>query len=425
MYEGLKGKKLLIVGADVNDMEIIRTAQSMGVFTIASDWCTDYTKSPAKRLADAAWDINYRDVDAMVTRCVAEHVDGVMAGYSETRVLLAAEICRKLNLPFYASEDIVRLTRDKRSFKHYCEKYGVPVPKEYCKTGTFTEDDYNRIKYPVIVKPADYGGHFGITVCRNSAQLKSAVEKALACSENKTVVIEEYVEGLEMCSIYNMSDGDVALALVNDKYQVVLDGRTTILCNTTVNPSKHVKKYMDTVDPYIRDFLRGIGAKNGIAFFQMIASENGIRVFEMGYRLNGGNDQHIIEKYNNINHLKMLISYSLTGCMGDDINKNNPIFPEFLGVYLAYVHGGTVGRMECASKVGENGVIAITQKIFPGTTVTDNETTQQEGYVVKFCADSIDEVAKRMKIIADGIVVEDIEGNNLLFDRFDTRRLYE
>jgi len=30
MYEELKGKKLLIIGADVNDMEIVRTAQAKG-----------------------------------------------------------------------------------------------------------------------------------------------------------------------------------------------------------------------------------------------------------------------------------------------------------------------------------------------------------------------------------------------------------
>ena len=425
MYENLKGKKLLIIGADVNDIEIIKTAQSMGIYTIATDWSTDYSKSPAKRFADEAWDMNYRDTDALAERCVKEKVDGVMAGYSETRVLLAAKLCAQLKKPFYATERLVELTRDKRSFKRLCEEHHVPIPREYCADGTWNEEDKKNLQFPVIIKPADYGGRFGITICENANQLDTAIEKALSCSENKTVVVEEYVSGIEMCSIYNMSEGEIALALVNDKYQVVEDGKTTVLCHATVAPSKHVKEYLETVDPYIQDFLRGIGAKNGIAFFQMIAGEQGIKVFEMGYRLNGGNDQHTIDKYNHVNHMKMLISYSLTGSMGDDIHKNNPDFGEYVAVCLSYVHGGTVGKVEHRARAGENDIIAVTQKVFPGSVLTDNYSTQQEGLVIKFRAGSIEEVAKKMDWIQDGNVVENVNGRNMLFDRFDSTRLFE
>ena len=361
----------------------------------------------------------------LAKKCLEENVDGIMAGYSETRVLLAAQLCKRLGKPFYATERLVEITRDKRSFKKLCAEYHVPIPKEYCTNGTWEIEDLEKLQFPVIVKPADYGGHFGITICEDASQLDAAIEKALSCSENKTVVVEEYITGIEMCSIYNMSDGDIELALVNDKYQVQENGKTTILCHATVTPSKHVKEYMETVDPYIRDFLRGIEAKNGIAFFQMIAGEQGIRVFEMGYRLNGGNDQHTIEKYNHVNHMKMLISYSLTGSMGDDIHKNNPDFGEYVAVCLSYVHGGTVGKVEHRAKAGENDIIAVTQKVFPGNVLVDNYSTQQEGLVIKFRADSMEDVALKMDWIQDGNTIESIDGKDLLFERFDTKRLFE
>ena len=43
---------------------------------------------------------------------------------------------------------------------------------------------------------------------------------------------------------------------------------------------------------------------------------------------------------------KMMISYSLTGKMGDDIRKNNPCFNEIISTFLFYVHGGTVGEID-------------------------------------------------------------------------------
>lgn len=424
MYENLAGKKLLIIGADNNDSEIVRTAQSMGVYTIAVDWSTDRSKSPAKLLADEAWDLNYRDIDALVEKCLAEHVDGVMAGYSETRVLLAARLSKRLGKPFYATEELVEITRDKRSFKSLCAKYCVPIPKEYCADGTWRAEELERLRFPVIVKPSDYGGRFGITICEDASQLDQAIQDALRCSECKKVVVEEFVFGPEMAAIYNLSDGEIALAFVSDKYQLLSGEKSTTLCHATVTPSSHLQQYMETVDPYVRDFLKGIGAKNGVAFFQMIAGEQGIRVFEMGYRLNGENDQHFIEKHNHINHMKMLISYSLTGKMGDDISKNNPAFATYNAACLAYIHAGTVSEVECAATPGADGVIAVTQKAFPGSVIVENFSTQQEALVVKLCADTREELAARIDRVQDGIRIVDTNGANMLFDRFDTRRIF-
>ena len=425
MFENLKGKKLLVIGADTNDREIVRTAQALGISTIVVDWNTDHSKSPAKLIADEAWDMDYRDVFSLAERCKKEHVDGVMAGYSETRVLLAAQLSKLLGTPFYANEEIVRITRDKRSFKELCNKYKVPVPREFCANGKLSPQDLERIEYPAIVKPADYGGHVGITVCYQPSELEAAVEKALASSENKTVVIEEYITGIEMSSIYHISNGDVALALVNDKYQLIENGKSTILCNATINPSKHIAEYVEKVDPYIKDFLHGIHAQNGIAFFQMVVGEKGIRVFEMGYRLNGGNDQHTLEKFNGINHMKMLISYSLTGSMGDDISKNNPYLKQYVMAYLAYVRGGCVKKISCQAKPGEDGDFAVTQRIFPGNVIKNNYTTQQEGLVIKIMGDTLEELEAKLKKVEDGIVIEGENGEDLYWGKFDTKRMFE
>ncbi len=425
MYENLKGKKLLIIGADMNDIEIVKAAQSMGVYVIAMDWSADHKKSPAKLVSDEAWDMNYRDTERVAEKCIAEHVDGVMAGYSEMRVLLAAKIAERIQKPFYATEEIMEMTRDKRKFKKLCVKHGVPVPKEYSVTGKPEEDDFSDITYPVIVKPTDYGGRIGITVCANRDELDHAVEKALSVSESKTVVVEEYITGTEMCAIYNLSDGVIELALLNDKYQVINDGKRTVLCNATIVPSQHLSQFKETVDGSIKSLLRGIGAKNGMAFFQMIVGATGIKVFEMGYRLNGGNDFHIIDQFNHINHMKMLISYSLTGNMGDDIKKNNPEFSKIIVTFLFYVHGGTVGKVEYSGLKDISEIFAITQKVFPGTIVVEDGTTRQEALVIKMHGNTMEEIVALIHKAQRCVSINDENGNNMLFESFDANRLLE
>ena len=61
MYEALKGKKLLIIGSDSGNINIVNAAREMGVYTIAADGISDWSRAPAKRAADEGWDIDYSD----------------------------------------------------------------------------------------------------------------------------------------------------------------------------------------------------------------------------------------------------------------------------------------------------------------------------------------------------------------------------
>lgn len=424
MYEDVSGKKLLVIGGDVNDINIINTAHEMGVYVISTDRNTDYTKSPGKAIADEAWDIDYGDVEAVAKKCREENVDGVMAAYSEFRVLSAAKVSELIGKPFYATAEQIEITRSKRTFKDLCTKFGVPIAKDYCYSYPITEAEKDAISYPVIVKPTDYAGCKGISVCYDRAQLEEAIDLAVSLSASKTIIIEEYLYGTELMAIYTIVDGKATLSILNEKYISQDHERISGLCDIVLTPSKYQDMYMRTTDEKMKTFLRGIEAKNGVAFFQFIANDNGIKAFEMGYRVNGNNDYHVIEKYNDINYMKMLISYSLTGSMGDDNSKDNPIFGEYLCSLLTYVHAGTVGKVDYEAVKGKSGIGDIYTWTKPGKVIVEDGSTQQRGITVKMSAGTLEEIAELIKYVYANISIEDSNGNNMLFKPFDTKRLF-
>lgn len=423
MYEDVKGKKLLIIGSDSGNVHIIDLARSMGVYTIAVDWEKDRSKCPAKLAADEAWDMSYRDIDALAQRCEEENVDGVLAGYAEYRVLCAAKLAEKLGKPFYVTPEQVEITRNKRNFKKLCKQYGVPVPYEYCTSGIITDVEKEQVKYPVIVKPSDYGGRIGISVCFNRAELDAAADYALKYSESKSIVVEEYVKGTELAAIYTISDGNISLSLINDKYLSNEGHKYDALCEVAITPSKYYEMYMATTDEKIRSFLEGIGIKNGVAFFQMIANDEKISVFEMGLRLNGGNDWKSIYAYNGVNYCEMLIRHSLVGKMGGDLNKDNPCFKNSLCTFVVYTHGGEVGEIQYKQLLGRKEIIDFHPYIYVGRVVPDNGTTQQKAFSIKIKAEDVNGVIDTIRYIQDGLVVNDVNGNNMLFKNFDANRL--
>lgn len=423
MYEHLKGKKLLIIGSDAGNINIINAAREMGIYTIAVDGITDRKNAPAKNVADEAWDINYSYTDEIVEMCREQGVDGVFAGYSEFRVLAACRIANKLGTPFYANEAQINLTRNKRTFKDECLKYGIPVPKDYCFSYPMSEEDKALIEYPVIVKPADYAGRKGITVCNTRDELDAAIEYAASKSQSSCVIIEDYLDGIEFSSVYTLSGGKVSLSCVNEKYITDDQEKKTGLCEFLISPAKSYGRYIEELDGKMREFIKGIDAKEGVVFFQGMVTSKKIYVFEMGYRLNGNNDYFTIEKFNNINYMKMMIAYSLCGDMCDDISKDNPVYNKYSCSFLLYAHEGTISEFEYEKIYEHSAVTDVDIDAWVGKHIAEDGSTAQKVMRIKLFADTLDEVIDTVDFIQKNVTVKDENGKNMLFMPFDARLL--
>lgn len=421
--ERLDGKKILIVSSDSSDISLVEAAKALGAYVICCDRYTDYRISPAKALADESWDMDYSDVDAVAEQCRKEGVNGVIAGYSEERVLAACRISNKIGTPFYATEEQINLTRNKREFKELCKRNGVRVPRDYYADVLLQRKKSSNVHFPVIVKPADNGGRKGITICRSMDELETAIQIALDNSKTEDVVIEDYIEGIELCAVYTIVSGEISLSCLNDKYISKENEDAAKLCAFVITPSRYYDKYLSEVDEKIKAILRDIGAQNGVANFQFIANEEGIWAFEMGYRINGNDDFKVIRKYNGIDFSKMLITHSLTGNMGDTIDKDNPNFPEYCATLVLYLRGGIIGRIDYSDLENMEGVDDISINRCVGNKIIANGTNGQKAGMIKFSATSIKDIISMIANIKNSLKVEDIEGKNMIMTMFDERRL--
>lgn len=63
MMDDFKDKCLLVIGGTDNEVTLVQRAQALGAYVIVTDYNKDWSKSPAKKVADEAWDISYSDLD--------------------------------------------------------------------------------------------------------------------------------------------------------------------------------------------------------------------------------------------------------------------------------------------------------------------------------------------------------------------------
>lgn len=423
MYEHLKGKKILIIGSDASNIAVVKTAHELEMYVIVVDSILDRKKTPSKNIADEAWDLDYSNTVEIVKRATESNIDGVFAGYSEYRVLAALKIAEAMKLPFYATEEQINLTRNKRFFKNECIKYGIKTPKDYCYNYPVSEMELNAIEYPVIVKPADYAGRKGITICYNEKNIQNAISFAVSYSKSKMVIIEEFLKGVEFSAIYTLVDGNITLSCVNEKYISDDQERQTGLCEFVITPASFIKKFEDEMNACIIDFLKGIDAKNGVAFFQGMSTAKGIYVFEMGYRVNGNNDFYVIEKNNDISFLKMLLNFSVTGSMGKGQEKDTPYFKRFYATMPLNVHAGVVEHIEYKELLKMSSFEDVQCLITEGQEIMEDGSTQQKAMSVRIVAENIDKIIECVEVVNANVKIVDKDDKNMLFKPFSPKKL--
>ena len=151
-----------MLGTSLLSKEMVEYAKSIGVYTIVTDY-NEPEKSKAKLVSDEQWMINVADVDLLERKCREEGISAVICGISEFCLEVCMELCKRLGFPCYCTPEAWHFSRDKDDFKTLCKQVGAPVATDYYLTDALTDEELDKVKLPVVVKPVDMSGNRGIS----------------------------------------------------------------------------------------------------------------------------------------------------------------------------------------------------------------------------------------------------------------------
>ena len=413
MYEELRGKKLLVLGATSGEISLVKRAQKFGVKVYVTDNHTDYSLSPAKYYADVAWDVSWSDMDTLEGMCRAEGIDGVTAGYSEIRVENVIRLCARLGLPCYTTMDQLEVTRDKVRFKNECRLNGVPVVKEYQ-----TVDDVD--SYPVIVKPVDRAGSIGISVAHNREELNRAYAYAMEKSLNKEVIIEEYIyRAIKFDVYYEVIDGQIELISTDDVINAANNADKRVVQSGWMLPSIHHRAYEEKIDPCMRKMIKHMGIKDGYLFFSGFADKNESFVFfECGFRLCGGHLYNYFPAMGYPNNLDIFILHALTGTAKQAARTACQDSNLKCMTINLYAKAGTIQKIDGWDAIERMpDCRLVLQHAHIGQKCTDDQAILSKLGMAYFCNDSIERLADDVAEMYTYFSAEDENGNDMVYDR--------
>ena len=169
-----EGKKLLILGGNPETVPLVEMANDMGILTIVA---SSVPGEPGKKAAWKSSDVDGMDVPGLVALAREEKVDGVLVGVADMLVPFYCRVCEELSLPCYATEEICNVFAFKDVFKQTCEQYGVHGIPEFYLDGDMKEEDIAKIRFPVMVKPADSCASSGVKKATTYEELEQFMKE--------------------------------------------------------------------------------------------------------------------------------------------------------------------------------------------------------------------------------------------------------
>ena len=412
-------KKLLILGGTSISREIVYAAREIGLEVYVTDYLED---SPCKSIADKSFMVSCTDVDAVCQLIKEEGIDGIIMGYADVLLSSYVKICQKAGLPCYANMHAIEMTADKDNFKNLCKKFNIPVVDEYTKEDV----ENNKANYPLIVKPVDNSGARGIYICHNKEEFDVYYQESLKYSPSKHVLIERFMTGKEATIFYYLHEGEIYLLGVSDRHMLKFSERLLQLPIGYTFPSVNQDVFIKEENENIKEMFRSLDMKEGMVFMQSFNENGKYIIYEMGYRLTGSIEQHLMEEKHLFNHLKAILNYAVGNTVDTaplwaiDLDK-----AVMANVTLLLSEGKIDHYIGETEVMKIPGVLHVHTSYPIGTVIDDNQMGKlaQVGIRVLLHADNREQLLERMDLVKSTLRAISTENKDMLLTNYSYKEV--
>jgi len=259
----------------------------------------------AKEIVDCFYPISVTEKEQILNECLKIGIDGVVSAASPA-IPTAAYIARKMGLngnPTEVAEQIGNKKRT-RDLTDGIETL-TRIPYQLVTDVSTLE----RMKLPVVLKPVLGGGKAGLSVIRESGDVKKAYDYAVS-SGYTSFMAEEYIEGGKEYSVESLSFHGVNYILqITDKES---GGPPHCVELAHHQPAALSDVMWKRVETAVDSVLKALGILNGPCHTEIKIVNDKIYLIEVNGRLAGGHIAHpLVELSTGYPYLEGVIKVAL------------------------------------------------------------------------------------------------------------------
>lgn len=272
-------KKILILGAGIYQVPLIKKAKKMGLYSIVVSIPGNY---PGFAYADKVIYENTIDKKAILRIAKEEAIDGVVVCGTDVCVPTQGYLCDELHLKG-PSLKAAETAQDKALMKAAYLKKGVRTAQvEYVNIENSNPVEIcEKIGYPVIFKSVDSSGSRGITRVNSEEEIAYAYEQVKNNTHSDQYLIEKFLVGVEFGAQAFVYDGKLKFILPHGDY--VFQGDTGV-------PVGHFAPYnvgaeiIADAEEQLKNAIAAMGIDNCAINADFILCDGKTYVLEIGAR---------------------------------------------------------------------------------------------------------------------------------------------
>ncbi|MBQ0126599.1 MAG: NAD-dependent epimerase/dehydratase family protein [Bacteroidales bacterium] len=273
----LPTQTLLILGAGSIQVPIIRKAREAGFRTVVADYDP---KAPGFAYSDVKSTVSTVDFDAVLGLARAENIDGILTT-SEYPVNVVAYVGEALGLPSM-SREVASVCTNKLRQREIFAANGLNVP--FFKLISETDPLEPYADFPYVVKPVDSSASRGVTLVRDAAELKKAVDFAREYSRSGKVLLESVIGGSEFSVETLTQNGETHIVNITEK---ATRGDGCFVEDTHIEPARISEAEWKIISDEVLRGIKAIGLDNCPSHTEVKLWNGRAYIIEMACRLGG------------------------------------------------------------------------------------------------------------------------------------------
>lgn len=326
----------MILGAGIYQVPLINKAKELGYYTVV---CSIKGNYPGFAIADKVFYVNTTDKEACLDVARKENIVAVCTAGTDVALPTLGYIVDKLGLKG-ASENSAILSSNKSLMKEAFVRGNVstaPFMKVYNEESCIKAA--GEIGYPCILKVVDSSGSRGIEVVGSENDIHAAYSRILPYTREKYILVEKYLQGLEMGAQALVYDGKLLFALTHS--DEVFMGSTGVPVGHSVPFSDDRNELLEKdVQEEIHKAVVALGIDNAAINVDFIIVEGKPYVLEIGARCGATCLAELVSIYFGINYYEVLIR-TATGTLDKSIFNNIKHKQPATALLITSDHDGT------------------------------------------------------------------------------------
>ena len=404
--EELKGKRLAVFGANNVVDEVTAYARRHGIVLVSVG---NVPETPMHQASDEQYYMDCTDEATILPFFKEKHIDGLLSCSGEMVIRRSVGFIGKTGFHYYAMPHQWDVLMNKQHFKDACLRYGMPAIPAF-------RLENKDIPFPVIVKPVDNGGSFGVSVCHNRTEMKEAIAKAVQNSTVGEYLCEKFIEGPYFQFEIWRQNGKSYFPYTKGRVFYDTIGQSPSQPFLDLYPSPEAEIISKLYEP-MSHLFDDLGVSNGSCMFQGIISDGVPYIMDNAFRLSGGMDFRVVHKDKGIDLVSCYMQHALTGQFGKDFSSLSEPLKSCYATICIGLKNGHITSIKGIDNVRQLPcVYSLFQYYHEGDTMQYSGLFLQVLCRIFVRANSLQELQTNINTILDLIKVEGDHGDNLLRD---------